>query len=67
LLSCTGPQLVDFPCVFTIKVVGLRQGEFVEDILDAIGEVIGKKGDSLTHTFRDNGKWRCVHMDLHRI
>jgi putative lipoic acid-binding regulatory protein len=67
LLSCTGPQLVDFPCVFTIKVVGLRQGEFVEDILDAIGGVIGKKGDSLTHTFRDNGKWRCVHMDLHRI
>ena len=34
-------NLVEFPCLFQMKVLGYRQGEFVEDILDLIGSTIG--------------------------
>lgn len=35
-------NLVEFPCLFQMKVLGYRQGEFVEDILDLIGNTIGE-------------------------
>ena len=34
-------NLVEFPCLFQLKVLGYRQGEFVEDILDLIGATLG--------------------------
>lgn len=34
-------NLVEFPCLFQLKVLGYRQGEFVEDILDLIGTTLG--------------------------
>lgn len=57
-------QLVQFPCVFTIKVVGVRQGEFTEDILDAVGGVVGRTRDELKHSVRDNGKWRSITVEV---
>lgn len=36
-------NLVDFPCLFQLKVLGHRQGEFVEDILDLIGNTLGER------------------------
>lgn len=59
-----GPQLVDFPCQFQIKVVGARQGEFVEDILDSVGNVIKQDGRALPHSYRDKGKWRSITLKV---
>ena len=38
----------------------LRQGEFVEDILDSIASVVQSNRASLKHSYRDNGKWRSI-------
>ena len=35
-------NLVEFPCLFQLKVLGARQGEFLEDILDLIGNTLGE-------------------------
>jgi len=53
-------DLVEFPCKFQIKIVGARQGEFLEDILDSIGNVVKVDRSGLPHTFRDKGKWRSI-------
>jgi hypothetical protein len=34
------------------------------DVLDAIGNVIDKKGSDLVHSFRDNGKWRSITVQV---
>lgn len=57
-------NLVDFPCLFQLKVVGYRQGEFVEDILDLIGNVLGTNGRELKHSFRDRGQWRSITVTV---
>jgi len=41
-------NLVEFPCLFQLKVLGHRQGEFVEDILDLIGNTVGTHCPPLT-------------------
>jgi len=53
-------NLVEFPCLFQLKVLGYRQGEFVEDILDLIGATLGVNGRELKHSHRDKGKWRSI-------
>ena len=53
-------NLVEFPCLFQMKVLGYRQGEFVEDILDLIGNTLGIDGRGLKHSHRDKGKWRSI-------
>ena len=47
-------NLVEFPCLFQLKVLGHRQGEFVEDILDLIGNTLGTAPV-------------CVCSHLHRV
>ncbi len=36
----------------------------MEDVLDAIGNVVDKKGGDLVHSFRDNGKWRSITVQV---
>lgn len=65
--SSTGPKLedlVDFPCVFTIKVIGAAEGNFTGDMLDAIGDVVGRAGGSLSHSVRDKGKWKSLTVEV---
>lgn len=57
-------DLVDFPCVFTIKVVGAAEGNFTGDTLDAIGGVVGRAGASLPYSTRDKGKWRSMTIEV---
>lgn len=53
-------DLVEFPCKFQIKIVGANQGEFVEDVLDSIGNVVKVERAKLPHSVRDKGKWRSI-------
>ena len=55
-------NLVDFPCVFQLKVLGYRQGEFIEDILDLIGNTIGIK---FSQTFTEYDRYQ-VPAELFR-
>ena len=41
-----------------------RQGEFVEDILDSVGNVIKQDGRALPHSYRDKGKWRSITLKV---
>mmetsp|Transcript_199 Transcript_199/g.339 ORF Transcript_199/g.339 Transcript_199/m.339 type:complete len:180 (-) Transcript_199:195-734(-) len=56
-------DLVDFPCVFTFKVVGLRQGEFAEDICDSIARVLEIERVNVKLSFRDRGKYRSLTIN----
>jgi putative lipoic acid-binding regulatory protein len=55
-------SLVDFPCVFTFKVVGLREGEFLDDIRDAVARVLKTEKRHLKTSFRDRGKYRSITL-----
>ncbi|GAB0493476.1 hypothetical protein MMPV_004758 [Pyropia vietnamensis] len=57
-------QLVDFPSVFTFKVVGHRQGDFVTDITDLVAGVTGVTREDVRVSVRDtpNGKWRSITL-----
>jgi len=57
-------NLVEFPCLFQLKVLGYRQGEFVEDILDLIGNTVGVNGRELKHSHRDKGQWRSITVSV---
>jgi putative lipoic acid-binding regulatory protein len=54
--------LVDFPCVFTFKVVGVREGEFLDDISDAVARVLKTERRHLKTSFRDRGKYRSITL-----
>lgn len=55
-------ELVDFPTVFTFKVVGLNAGDFVGDITAAAAAALGTEERHLKTTFRDRGKYRSITL-----
>jgi putative lipoic acid-binding regulatory protein len=54
--------LVDYPCLFTMKIVGANEGSFVDDILDIVADTCnvetGRK--DISHSVKHNGKWTSV-------
>eukprot|EP00179_Madagascaria_erythrocladioides_P000114 CAMPEP_0198313450 /NCGR_PEP_ID=MMETSP1450-20131203/4463_1 /TAXON_ID=753684 ORGANISM="Madagascaria erythrocladiodes, Strain CCMP3234" /NCGR_SAMPLE_ID=MMETSP1450 /ASSEMBLY_ACC=CAM_ASM_001115 /LENGTH=171 /DNA_ID=CAMNT_0044016445 /DNA_START=116 /DNA_END=631 /DNA_ORIENTATION=- len=56
-------DLVDFPCKFTFKVIGLRQGDFVNDISDSVCAVLDIERHLLDVSFRDKGKYRSITVN----
>lgn len=55
--------LVEYPCLFTLKVVGANEGEFVADVLTIIAttcQVEDADIVSIDHTVKYNGKWASV-------
>eukprot|EP00183_Erythrolobus_madagascarensis_P000492 CAMPEP_0185852438 /NCGR_PEP_ID=MMETSP1354-20130828/14729_1 /TAXON_ID=708628 /ORGANISM="Erythrolobus madagascarensis, Strain CCMP3276" /LENGTH=147 /DNA_ID=CAMNT_0028553677 /DNA_START=1 /DNA_END=441 /DNA_ORIENTATION=+ len=56
-------DLVDFPCVFTFKIIGLRQGQFAEDMCDCVAEVLEIQRENVKLTFRDKGKYRSLTIN----
>jgi hypothetical protein len=40
------------------------QGEFVEDILDSVGNVVKLNGREFSHSFKDKGKWRSITIKV---
>mmetsp|Transcript_4975 Transcript_4975/g.9106 ORF Transcript_4975/g.9106 Transcript_4975/m.9106 type:complete len:201 (+) Transcript_4975:130-732(+) len=56
-------DLIDFPTVFTFKVIGLRQGEFAVDMRDSVANALELDSEFVKMSFRDNGKYRSVTLD----
>lgn len=55
-------ELVDFPCVFTFKIVGLNEGDFLDDICATVAESLNTASRHLKTSFRDRGKYRSITL-----
>lgn len=55
-------HLVDFPCVFTFKVIGMAQGDFLNDIVDSVATALDMDRKYLKISFRDRGKYRSITL-----
>lgn len=53
-------RLVEYPCEFEMKVIGVRQGDFHLDMVEAVGRVTETSVDTIRYTTRDKGKYRSV-------
>lgn len=53
-------ELVDFPCVFTFKIIGERQGDFMNDIVDSVASALHTDKKNFKTSFRDKGKYRSI-------
>lgn len=56
-------ELVDFPCKFQFKVIGIRQGNFVGDIVDCVAEVLQIDPAYVEVSTKDKGKYRSITID----
>jgi uncharacterized protein len=54
--------LVEYPCDFTLKIVGANEGQFVSDIVQLVAESCQVSVESLSGkwTSRLNGKWTSI-------
>jgi putative lipoic acid-binding regulatory protein len=52
--------LVDYPCVFTMKIVGANDGSFVEDILAVVADATESEMGDISHSTKAIGKWTSV-------
>jgi putative lipoic acid-binding regulatory protein len=52
--------LVDYPCKFTMKIVGANEGLFVEEMVAVVAESCQVEADTIYHTVRCTGKWASV-------
>lgn len=55
-------ELVDFPCVFTFKVVGVAQGDFMGDIVDSVALALETDKKFVQTSYRDRGKFRSITL-----
>ncbi|CAN8072153.1 unnamed protein product [Agarophyton chilense] len=55
-------ELVDFPCVFTFKVIGMAQGDFMGDIVDSVATALETDKKYLKTSYRDKGKYRSITL-----
>jgi putative lipoic acid-binding regulatory protein len=53
--------LVDYPCLFTLKIVGANDGAFVADMISIVASTCDVEvADDIDHTVKVNGKWTSV-------
>ena len=52
--------LVDYPCKFTMKIVGAKEGNFVEEMVAVVAESCEVNVDDISHSIRKQGKWVSV-------
>jgi putative lipoic acid-binding regulatory protein len=53
--------LVDYPCLFTLKIVGANEGSFVQDMLLIVATTCEVEATyTIDHTVKHNGKWASV-------
>ena len=51
---------MDYPCDFTMKIVGQNEGTFVEEMLAVVAESCDVEPDNITHSTRMMGKWTSL-------
>lgn len=52
--------LVEYPCIFTMKIVGANEGSFAEEIVAVVAEACETKVEKVSHSVRAKGKWTSV-------
>jgi len=52
--------LVEYPCDFTLKIVGANEGLFVEEMVAVVAESCQVEAHDIKHTTRENGRWTSV-------
>lgn len=52
--------LVEYPCEFTMKIVGANEGTFVEDILQIVADSCQKDRADISYSTKTMGKWISV-------
>lgn len=52
--------LVEYPCEFTLKIVGANEGLFVEEMVAVVAEACQVTVDDVPHSVRMVGKWTSV-------
>lgn len=52
--------LVDYPSVFTMKIVGANEGLFVQEMVALVAENCNSDVDQVKHSTKINGKWVSV-------
>jgi len=52
--------LVEYPCDFTLKIVGPNEGSFVAEIVQCVADSCEVKLEQVPYTTRDVGKWTSV-------
>ena len=52
--------LVDYPCEFTMKIVGMNEGSFVEEIVAVVAEACEEEPESISYRTKAMGKWTSV-------
>ena len=52
--------LVEYPCEFTLKIVGANEGLFVEEMVAVVAEACDVTIDDVSHSVRMVGKWTSV-------
>ena len=51
---------VDYPCKFTMKIVGANEGTFVQDIVALVAEACESEISAISHSTKMMGKWTSV-------
>ncbi|KAL7579325.1 hypothetical protein ACA910_014003 [Epithemia clementina (nom. ined.)] len=52
--------LVDYPCFFTLKIVGANEGNFVLEMVAVVAESCQVQAEQVPHSYRALGKWLSV-------
>lgn len=55
--------LVEYPCDFTMKIVGANEGSFVTDMVGIVAEACEATPDDIEHSVRAMGKWTSVTVE----
>jgi putative lipoic acid-binding regulatory protein len=52
--------LVEYPCQFTMKIVGANEGTFVQDVLQIVADSCHVEKETVSFSTREMGKWTSV-------
>jgi putative lipoic acid-binding regulatory protein len=52
--------LIEYPCEFKLKIIGLNEGTFAEEMVQVVADCCNVQSDSVKFTERQNGKWTSV-------
>jgi putative lipoic acid-binding regulatory protein len=52
--------LVEYPCNFTMKIIGRNEGLFVQEMVAVVAESCQVEADSIQHSVKVIGKWTSV-------
>ncbi|OEU10570.1 hypothetical protein FRACYDRAFT_211716 [Fragilariopsis cylindrus CCMP1102] len=52
--------LIEYPSIFTMKIVGANEGLFVEEIVAVVAEACESDFEQINHSTKVNGKWVSV-------